>query len=103
MLFAKWTLNYDYVNWDLLLYMLRRFGFGEKWYSWIAHCMSLVRFSVLVNDTSTGFFSGSHGLRKGDPLFPLLFVLVMDAQVEYYLLLLVGAVGWFLSWQCCFL
>jgi hypothetical protein len=41
--------SYDYVNWNFLLYMMRRCGFGERWCSWIAHCISLVRFFVLVN------------------------------------------------------
>jgi hypothetical protein len=39
---------YDHVNWEFLLYLLRRCGFGEKLCSWIAHCISLVC-SVLVN------------------------------------------------------
>jgi hypothetical protein len=35
---------YDHVNWNFLLYMLRRCGFGGKWCSWIARCISSARF-----------------------------------------------------------
>jgi hypothetical protein len=47
---------YDHMDWKFLSYLLRRCGFGEKWCSWIAHCISLVRFSVLINGTLSGFF-----------------------------------------------
>jgi hypothetical protein len=56
---------YDHVNWDFLLYLLRRCGFGEKWCLWIAHCISLVRLSVSVNGSPIGFFSNSGGMREG--------------------------------------
>jgi hypothetical protein len=46
---------YDNVNWDFLLCLLRRCGFGGAWCSWIEHCISSVRFSILVNRSPNGF------------------------------------------------
>jgi hypothetical protein len=70
---------YDHVNWDFLLYMLQRCGFGERWREWIKCCISTVKFSILVNGTPSGFFQSSRGIRHGDHLSPLLFVVVMEA------------------------
>jgi hypothetical protein len=70
---------YDHVNWDFLLYMLQRCGFGERWREWIKFCVSIVKFSILVNGVPFGFFQSSRGIRQGDHLSPLLFVVVMEA------------------------
>jgi hypothetical protein len=70
---------YDHVNWEFLLYLLHRRGFSEKWRRWISFCISSVRFSILVNGSPCGFFQSSWGIRQGDPLSPLLFVIVMEA------------------------
>jgi hypothetical protein len=70
---------YDHVDWNFLIYMLRRCGFGERWCMWIKHCISTVRYSVLINGVPSGFFGSSRGVRQGDPLSPFLFVLVMEA------------------------
>jgi hypothetical protein len=67
------------VDWNFLLYLLKRCGFGERWCSWIKHCISSVQFSMLINGSPSGFFGSSRGVRQGDPLSPFLFVLVMEA------------------------
>jgi hypothetical protein len=70
--------TYDHVNWDSLLYVLSRMGFGSRWIRWIHMCISTVRFSILINGTPAGFFNSSRGISQGDPLSPLLFLLVME-------------------------
>ena len=67
---------YDHVSWSALFYLMERMGFGKKWGRWMKMCISTARFSVLVN--GAGFFGGSRGLRQGDPLSSLLFLLVRE-------------------------
>ena len=59
--------------------LLEKDGFSAKWWQWIFFCISTVRFSIMINGSPCEFFKSSKELRQGDPLSPLLFVLVMEA------------------------
>ena len=69
---------YDHVNWEALLDLLKRMGFGVKWCRWIRTCISTAQFSVLFNGSPVDYFGSSRGLRQGDPLSPLLFLVMME-------------------------
>lgn len=70
---------YDRVDWDFLLYMLRRMGFGVKWRRLIQECISSAKFSILINGAPHGFFSAKRGFCRGDPLSLFLFTIVGEA------------------------
>jgi hypothetical protein len=69
---------YDSVDWNFLDYMLRKFGFGLKWRAWMWACICNGNMSVLVNGSPTEEISIKRGLKQGDPLAPLLFLLVAE-------------------------
>ncbi|KAL6328006.1 hypothetical protein AAG906_031350 [Vitis piasezkii] len=54
---------YDRINWDFLLSVMQKMGFGEKWAGWIKWCLSTASFSVMINGSPTGFFRSTRGVR----------------------------------------
>nr|GEW08022.1 DNA helicase [Tanacetum cinerariifolium] len=70
---------YDSVRWDFLDDILRKFGFGDKWCKWIQTCLRYSRGSIILNGSPTEEFQFYKGVKQGDPLFPFLFILVMES------------------------
>jgi hypothetical protein len=79
-LLLKLDLNkaYDSVDRDFLRLVLLKIGAGIQMTNWIMSCITSAYFSVLINGEATIFFKSGRGVRKGCPLSPLLFILVME-------------------------
>jgi hypothetical protein len=69
---------FDTVEHDLILQVLSFRGFGPKWLRWIRDILHSGTSSVLLNGVPGKSFHCKRGVRQGDPLSPLLFVLATD-------------------------
>jgi hypothetical protein len=58
--------------------LLRRRGFPPRWRSWVSTLLSTTSSKVILNGVPGEDIQHDRGLRQGNPLSPLLFILAID-------------------------
>jgi hypothetical protein len=75
---------FDTVEWPFLLDIMQAMGFGTYWRRWIAALLSTATSNILLNGQPGPPIRHRRGVRQGDSLSPLLFIIAMEVLVQLF-------------------
>ena len=83
LLFIDQEKAFDRVEWEWLLKVLDKFNFGDQFKKYIKIMYCNMKSSVLTNGMISEYFNVTRGIRQGDSLSALLYVVQSEPLAEY--------------------
>ncbi|KAG2811023.1 hypothetical protein PC118_g23582 [Phytophthora cactorum] len=77
-LFLDFEKAFDRVNWDYMFRVLERMGFGTEFVQWIKLLYTDPQAHLVINQNIQPALHPTRGVKQGDPLSALLFVLTIE-------------------------
>ena len=71
---------FDSLNRKFLQKVLEKYNFGGYFMQWIRTFYTNLSSCALNNGFTSGFFPVNRGNRQGDPLFPLLIIIILSLE-----------------------
>lgn len=69
---------YDRVSWLYLSRVMRSMGFAEIFIDMVWRLIANNWYSIILNGQPYGFFHSTRGVKQGDPLSPVLFIIAAE-------------------------
>lgn len=76
--------TYGTIDWKAMECVLNEIGFPSQFTKWIMIDVASVSYRFNINGDDTSIMQAKRGLRQGDPISPLLFVIMMKYLTDAF-------------------